>query len=168
MKLDSLEKLLVHHLKDLYSAETQIITAMPKMIKHVTAPDLRKALEGHLDKTKGQARRLERVFELVDSSTGRQKCVGMEGLIEEGSELMKEDVEPEVLDAGLVSAAQKIEHYEIAGYGTVITYAELLGMTEVAKLLQQSLAEEDEADLVLTQIAEKSVNMQAVSPSGSP
>ena len=161
MKLESLEDLFVHLLKDLYSAEKQITRALPKLAKAVEDEDLAEALETHLEETKGQVERLERIFEDLDVSPGRKKCVGMEGLLEEGSELVAEDPEPAVLDAGVIASAQKVEHYEIASYGTAVEWARVLGNAKAEKLLQETLDEEYEADKKLTAVAESSVNRLA-------
>lgn len=160
MKIDSLQELLVEELRDLYSAENQIIKALPKMAKNASSRELRSALENHLKETEGQVERLEQIFEELDVSPKGKKCKGMEGLIEEGKELMEEDIEDEVLDAGLIAAAQRVEHYEIAGYGTARTYAELLGMNQAVQLLESTLKEEKAADQKLTAIAEN-VNVEA-------
>jgi ferritin-like metal-binding protein YciE len=160
MKIETLQELFVDELKDLYSAENQIIKALPKMIKSANSDELRGAFEEHLEQTKVHVERLDQIFGDLNASPRGKKCKGMEGLIEEGKELLEEDIEPEVLDAGMIAAAQRVEHYEIAGYGTVRTYAELLGMDEAANLLQQTLDEEKETDRKLTSIAE-SVNVEA-------
>jgi len=165
MKIETLQELFIDELKDLYSAETQIIKALPKMIKNANSDELREAFEEHLEQTKGHVDRLDQILGELDASPRGKKCKGMEGLLEEAKELMEEDIEPEVLDAGLISEAQRIEHYEIAGYGTVRTYAELLGLDEAAKLLQQTLDEEKETDRKLTSIAE-SVNVEAAEMAG--
>jgi ferritin-like metal-binding protein YciE len=162
MEIDSLQKLYVDELKDLYSAEKQIIQALPRMAKKASNPQLRAAFEEHLEVTKKQVERLDQIFERLERSPRGKKCKGMEGLIEEGKEMMQEDMDPEVLDAALISAAQKVEHYEIAGYGTVRTYAQLLGEEEDARLLQLTLDEEGETDKKLTQLAESSVNVEAL------
>jgi ferritin-like metal-binding protein YciE len=162
MEIDDLRKLYVDELKDLYSAEKQILQALPRMAKKVQNPDLKKAFEQHVEVTRGQVERLDRIFEALGKSSRGKKCKGMEGLLEEGKEMMEEDMEPEVLDAALLSAAQKVEHYEIAGYGTVRTYAQLLGEDQAAKLLQQTLDEEGQTDKKLTQLAEKSINVEAM------
>jgi ferritin-like metal-binding protein YciE len=164
--MESLQDLLVHDLKDIHDAEQQIIKALPKMIKAVSSAELRRAFEEHLDVTKGQVERLERVFEILDEAPARKKCKGMAGLIEEGAELLKEDAEASVLDAGLITAAQKVEHYEIAAYGSARTYAEFLGHRDAAGLLQQSLDEEGEADKKLTAIAEGVINARAAEGDG--
>jgi ferritin-like metal-binding protein YciE len=162
MEIDSLRKLYVEDLKDLYSAEKQILQALPRMVKKANNEQLKKALEEHRQVTEKQVERLDRIFERLGKSSRGKKCKGMEGLLEEGKELLQEDVEPEVLDAGIISAAQKVEHYEMAGYGTVRTYAELLGENEHVKLLQQTLNEEGDADKKLTQLAESSINVEAL------
>ena len=162
MRLDSLQKLYVEELKDLYSAEKQLLKALPKMAKAASSPALQGAFRDHLEQTKGQVERLERIFEALDKSPKGKKCKAMEGLVEEGAELIGEDADPDVLDAGLIAAAQKVEHYEIAGYGTVRTYAQLLGEDEAANLLQQTLDEEAETDKKLTELAEGLINLQAV------
>jgi ferritin-like metal-binding protein YciE len=161
MEMDSLSKLYVEELKDLHSAERQIIQALPKMIKKASDERLRAALSEHLEVTKEQLARLDQIFEKLGKRATGKKCRGMEGLIEEGKEMMEEDMEPEVLDAALISAAQKVEHYEMAGYGTVRTYANLLGEKEAARLLQKTLDEEGEADKKLSQLAESSINVEA-------
>ena len=166
MKLASLEELFVSELKDLYSAENQLLKALPKMAKAATAPELKDGFLEHLEQTKGQVHRLEQIFEAMGKSPKGKKCKAMEGLIEEGKELMQEDAEPEVLDAGLIAAAQRVEHYEIAGYGCVRTYAQLLGNEEAAELLQQTLNEEADTDKTLTKLAEK-INVDAEAPAGA-
>jgi ferritin-like metal-binding protein YciE len=160
-KMRTLEDLYVDHLKDLYSAEKQLVKALPKMAKNASSPDLQKAFQEHLRQTERQVERIERIFSELDGSPRGKKCVGMEGLIEEGNEIMKEDAEPEVMDAGLIAAAQKVEHYEIASYGTVRAWAERLGFDRAARLLQETLDEESMANEKLTQIAESHVNMEA-------
>lgn len=161
MNISTLHKLLIEELKDLYNAEKQLTKAMPKMAKKASSPKLKKAIEKHLEQTKQQVERLEQVFELLGEKPKSKKCKAMEGLIEEAQELMKEDIEPEVLDAGLIAAAQRIEHYEMAGYGCVRTYASLLGHTKAAKLLQKTLDEEGKTDQLLTQLAETTINIEA-------
>ena len=162
MAVDSLQKLYVEELKDLYSAEKQIIQALPRMAKKASNPQLKRAFEEHLVQTQGQVERLEKIFEGLEGSPRGKKCKGMEGLLEEGKEMMAEDMTPDVLDAALISAAQKVEHYEIASYGTVRTYAKLLGRDQDARLLQQTLDEEAGADTKLTKLAESSINVEAV------
>jgi ferritin-like metal-binding protein YciE len=160
MSVDTVEKLFVDELKDLYSAENQITKALPKMAKAATSSELRTAFETHLKETEGQIQRLDRVFEILGKSSGGKACKGMRGLLEEGAEVMGE-TEGEVRDAAMISAAQRVEHYEMAGYGSVRTYAELLGQNEIANLLQQTLDEEGETNKKLTQIASK-VNKHAL------
>ncbi len=162
MKLKSLRDLYIHELKDLYSAENQIIKALPKMAKAASAPELRRAFERHLEETKRQVDRLEQIGEELEMKLTGKKCAGMEGLIEESKELMGEIDDEDALDAGLIGAAQKVEHYEIAAYGTARTHAEVLGYRRVAKLLQQTLNEEGATDKKLTQLAENIINIQAV------
>jgi ferritin-like metal-binding protein YciE len=161
MPLNTLEDLYKEELKDLYHAEKQIVKALPKMAKKASAPELRSAFEEHLQVTQGHVQRLEQIFEELGMAARGKPCRGMEGLIEEGKELMQEDAEPEVMDAGLISAAQRVEHYEMAAYGSVRTYAETLGYEEAANLLQQTLDEEGEADKKLTQLAESMINIEA-------
>jgi ferritin-like metal-binding protein YciE len=161
VKANSLRELLVEELKDLYDAENQLIKALPKMAEAASSEDLRAAIEEHLEKTEQQAERLKQVFSQLDESPKAQKCKGMEGLIKEGTDIIKEDdMDPEVKDAAIISAAQRVEHYEIAGYGCVRTWANLLGENEVASLLEQTLEEEKGADQTLTQIAEE-INVEA-------
>lgn len=161
MKVESLQELYITELKDLYSAEKQLVKALPKMAKAASSDELRQGFEDHLAETQGQVERLEQIFEELGVSPRGKKCVGMEGLIEEGKELMEEeDIDPEVLDAGLIAAAQHVEHYEMAGYGCVRTYAELLGYTEAAQLLQKSLDEEGATDKKLTALAQD-INVEA-------
>jgi ferritin-like metal-binding protein YciE len=162
-KMKTLEDLYVDMLKDLYSAEKQLVKALPKMVKNTQNAELQRAFQDHLKQTEGHVDRLERIFSELGSSPRGKKCVGMEGLVAEGYELLQEDAEPDVLDAGLSAAAQKVEHYEIASYGTVRTWAERLGYQNAAKILQETLDEEGEANKKLTQIAESVVNMEAQS-----
>jgi ferritin-like metal-binding protein YciE len=161
MELDSLKKLYEHSLKDLHSAERQIIEALPRMIKATSNEKLRGALEQHLAITERQLERLDSIFSDLGKSGKGKRCKGMEGLIEEGKELMSEDGEPEVLDAGILAAAQHVEHYEMAGYGTAAAYARLLGDARAEKLLRQTLDEEKEADLLLSKLAESQINVKA-------
>lgn len=164
MKAKRFRDLLELELKDIYSAEKQITKALPKMAKAATNDELKQGFETHLEETEGQIERLEKVFEMLDISYARvEKCKAMAGLIEEGKEMMEEDLEPEVLDAGLISAAQRVEHYEIAAYGCAITFARQLGHDEAANLLQESLDEEGATDKKLTEIAESIVNPVAAS-----
>jgi ferritin-like metal-binding protein YciE len=160
MELETLHDLYIHELKDLYSAEAQIIKALPKMAKAATNPKLVAGFKTHLAETKEQATRLEKILKNHDESTRGPKCKGMEGVIKEGAEMIEEDAEDEVRDAGLISAAQRVEHYEIAGYGTARTYAQLLGDKQGAKLLQTTLDEEGATDKKLTTLA-SSINVAA-------
>lgn len=160
MEMESLKDLFVDELKDLYSAENQILKALPKMIKKATSPDLKAGFEKHLKETEVHVERLEKIFKELEASPKGKKCKGMEGVIEDGKELMEEDAEPEVMDAGLIGAAQHVEHYEMAGYGCVRTYAELLGNSNFAKLLQQTLDEEKATDEKLSELA-RNINVQA-------
>jgi ferritin-like metal-binding protein YciE len=156
-----LHELFEDQIKDLYSAENQILKALPKMAKNSTNAQLRSAFERHLEETRGHVARLEQIAEELDFTPKGKKCKGAEGLIEEGKEVMDE-FEGETLDAGLIGAAQRVEHYEIAGYGTARTHAELLGYKKAARLLQQTLDEEERTDKKLTQIAESVVNAEAL------
>jgi ferritin-like metal-binding protein YciE len=160
MEMDALRDLYVEELKDLYSAEKQLVRALPKMAKNAADPSLKEAFENHLAETEGHVARLEQIFESLESSPRGKKCVGMEGLIEEANELLEEDAERDVVDAGLISKAQHVEHYEIAGYGTVRTWAEVLGEDQHVELLQQTLDEEKKADALLSQLSQ-GVNIEA-------
>lgn len=164
MSLDSLNDLFVDELKDLYSAENQLLKAIPKMAKAASAPDLRKGFEKHLEETKHQVERLEQIFEGLGASPKGKKCAAMEGLIEEGNEILEEDAEPSVMDAALIAAGQKVEHYEIASYGTVRTWAELLGNFKAVQLLQRTLDEEKATDEKLSKLAMLTVNEEAAEP----
>jgi ferritin-like metal-binding protein YciE len=161
MELETLKDLYIDELKDLYSAERQLIKALPKMAKAANDQNLQQAFRTHLKETTQHAARLEQICEELGVSPRGKKCVGMEGLIEEGTELIKEDPDPDVLDAGLISKAQHVEHYEIAGYGTVRTYARQLGFESQAELLQQTLDEEGRTDHLLTDLAESGINVEA-------
>jgi ferritin-like metal-binding protein YciE len=160
-KLKTLDDLLVHELQDIYHAEGQITKALPKMIKAASHPELQNAFEEHLEQTEGQIERLEQVFKLLGMPAKGKKCDGMAGLIEEGNKIMSEDADPSVMDAALIAAAQKVEHYEIASYGCVCTYAELLGYEQVHDLLGQNLEEEETTDERLTALAESVINLEA-------
>ncbi|MBK5188363.1 MAG: ferritin-like domain-containing protein [Gemmatimonadaceae bacterium] len=166
MEMESLRELYVEELKDLWSAETQITKALPKMIKAATHPKLKKAFNTHLKQTERHIKRLERIFKELDESPRGKKCIGMEGLIKEGAELIKEKPEPDVLDAGLIAAAQHVEHYEMAGYGCVRTWARQLGEERHAELLQETLDEEEMTDKLLTELAETSINIDAQTGAG--
>ena len=161
MEMETLQELYVEGLKDLWSAEKQILQALPRMIKAATHPQLKKAFAKHEKQTRVQVTRLERICKELGESPRGKKCVGMEGLIEEGKELIKEKPEPDVLDAGLIAAAQHVEHYEMAGYGTCRTWARTLGYENQAQLLQTTLDEEQQTDLDLTAIAVSSINLDA-------
>ena len=161
-KLKTLEDLFHHQLKDLYSAEKQLLEALPKMAKKAQDPKLKQAFESHYQETEEQKARLEQVCEILGISPGRMKCKAMEGLIEEGKDMIHEDADPDVKDAGLIAEAQRIEHYEISGYGTAHHYARRLGMAEVAKLLEATLKEEQNADTKLNNLAKGYINQQAM------
>jgi ferritin-like metal-binding protein YciE len=163
MSLNTLEKLYIEELRDLYNAENQLLKALPKMANAASSPELKDAFEKHLEQTKGHVQRLEELFEQRDESPKGKTCKAMKGLIEEGSEILKEEGEDSVLDAGMIVAAQKVEHYEIASYGSVRTFANLLGKDDEAKLLQATLDEESEANEILNQLAEGIVNEEALS-----
>jgi ferritin-like metal-binding protein YciE len=160
MKSNRLRHLYVEELKDLYSAENQLVNAIPKMAEASTSPDLRAGFEEHLGQTREHVARLEKIFKALGESPAGKKCKGMEGLIKEGGELIEEDPGPEELDAGLISAAQRVEHYEMAGYGCVATYAKLLGETEAQSLLRETLEEERETDKKLTKLSGQ-INVEA-------
>ncbi|MCC6927606.1 MAG: ferritin-like domain-containing protein [Gemmatimonadaceae bacterium] len=161
MQLATLHDLMVHQLKDLYSAERQLVQALPRMAKNATSRDLQDAIRKHLDQTEEQVTRLEQCFELLGESSRGPRCKGMEGLIEESKDLFEEDVDEDVLDAGIIANAQRVEHYEIAGYGTVCEYARSMGHEEIAALLEATLEEEKEADQRLTSLAEGGINALA-------
>ena len=161
MQMDSLQKLYEDHLKDLHSVERQIIQALPKMIKAAEDEELSGTLEKHLEVTREQLARLDDIFEKMGKRGTGKKCKGMEGILEEGKELLEKDADADVLDAGIISAAQHVEHYEMAGYGTAAAYAKLLGEKDAEKLLRQSLDEEKEADERLSKLAEKRINLEA-------
>src|SRR5205809_6029622 len=162
MKLDKLQKLYINELRDLYNAENQLLKALPKMAKAASSPELKQAFEKHLEQTKSHVERLEEVFEDINEKPKGKTCHGMKGLVEEGSVILQEDGDPSVLDAGIIVAAQKVEHYEIAGYGSVRTFAGLLGQKKAAELLQTTLDEESEANELLNGLAESIVNPEAL------
>lgn len=162
MTVKSVHDLLLEELRDIYHAEKQLVKALPKMAKAAKSDVLRQAFEDHLEETKGQVQRLEQVFEAFDVRTRGKPCEAMQGLVEEAKEMMEEIKTPEVLDAALITAAQKVEHYEIASYGSVCALAEALGETEAARLLNQTLEEEKAADRKLNEIAVSNVNKQAM------
>jgi len=158
MKTTTLHDLYIDELKDLYSAETQLVQALPKMAETASSSELQEAFENHLEQTKNHVHRIEAIVSEINASAKGKKCMGMEGLIKEGKEVMHEDMDEQVMDAALIGAAQRVEHYEIAGYGSARTHAQTLGYTQAAQLLQQTLDEEKEADRKLTEIAESQVN----------
>jgi ferritin-like metal-binding protein YciE len=161
MKLESLDELFLHELKDLLSAEKQLVKALPKMAKGASSEALRTAFEEHLEQTKVHVERLEKVFKTLDKAPRAEHCKGMEGLIEEGADLLEEEGADAVKDAALIAAAQRVEHYEIAGYGTARSLAELLGNEEAMELLQETLDEEKETDEKLTELAMSEINVEA-------
>jgi ferritin-like metal-binding protein YciE len=163
MELETLKDLYIKELKDLYSAENQIIKALPKMVKAATNEDLAAGFEEHLEQTKEHVARLEKILKNLDEATKGPKCKGMEGVLKEGDEMIKEDAEEDVKDAGLISAAQRVEHYEMAGYGCVVAYAKMIGDNEGAELLQQTLEEEKATDEKLTELAESVINVNSAS-----
>jgi len=163
MKENALRELYVDELRDIYSAENQLVKALPKMAKAANSSELRSGFEEHLEQTKGHVQRLEKIFAEMSEKPAGKKCKGMEGLIEEGKEMIEEDdLEGEALDAGLISAAQRVEHYEIAAYGCVRTYANILGEEKAVELLEETLQEEKETDSKLTDLAEN-INLEAAS-----
>lgn len=167
MKLDTLKQLLVHELSDLYSAETQLVKALPKMAKAADSDKLRDAFQQHLEQTKEHVERLDKVFAEIGEKPKMIKCKGMAGLIEEGEEMIAESGDPAVKDAGLIAAAQRVEHYEIAGYGCARTYAEMLGEDKSVKLLQTTLDEERTTDENLTDLAQRLINVEAAQAQAS-
>ena len=162
MKLDTLKTLYIDELRDIYNAENQLLKALPKMAKAASSEELKDAFEKHLEQTKTHVERLEEVFEDIGEKPKGKTCKAMKGLIEEGSEILQEDGEESVIDAGIIVAAQKVEHYEIAGYGSVRTFAQLLGKDQSAELLQTTLDEESEANELLNNLAEDIVNPEAL------
>ena len=164
MEMETLQDLFVEELKDLYSAEAQLLKAMPKMVKKAQHPELKQAFETHMRETEGQVKRLDRIFDQLGEKAKGKKCLAMEGLINEAKEHMSEDMDEDVMDAALIGMAQKIAHYEIAGYGTARTYAKLLGNREIQRLLQETLDEEGKTDKLLTKLAESSINIEAAQP----
>jgi ferritin-like metal-binding protein YciE len=162
MKLKTLHDLLVLEVQDLYDGEQQITQAMPQMIDVTTSPELKESFEKHLDETRGQIEKLERVAKELGIDPNGKSCLGMEGIIEEGVELMQENEPSEVLDAALLAASQKVEHYEIAGYGTACTYAKMMGHQRVFELLSEILNEEKSTDLKLTDLAKRKENLEAL------
>jgi ferritin-like metal-binding protein YciE len=164
--METLEKLYINELRDLYSAENQLLKALPKMAKGATSAELKEAFENHLAETETHVERLEQIFKDLEENPKGKTCHGMKGLIEEGSEILEEEGEESVLDAGIIVAAQKVEHYEMAGYGSVRAFAQLLGQEEAAQLLQTTLDEESKANELLNQLAETTVNAEAVMNTG--
>jgi ferritin-like metal-binding protein YciE len=161
MKIQTLRDALIHELRDLYSAETQLTKALPQLAKAASHEELSTALEEHLEETKEHVERLKRAFESLDVSPRGEKCAAMQGLIEEGKKVLEDNVADEMRDALIIASAQKVEHYEIASYGTVRTFAQLLGEDDLVDLLQETLDEESAADERLTEIAENIVNAEA-------
>jgi ferritin-like metal-binding protein YciE len=162
MKLDNLSKLYINELRDLYNAEMQLLKALPKMAKAASSEELKDAFEKHLEQTKSHVERLDEVFEEIGEKPKGKTCQAMKGLIEEGSHMLEADGEESVIDAGIIVAAQKVEHYEIASYGSVRTFAQLLGKNQSAELLQATLDEESEANELLNKLAEDIVNPEAL------
>ena len=160
MQKESLRQLYVNELKDLYNAETQLVKALPKMAKASSNAELRQGFEEHLRQTSEHVSRLEQIFDMLGEKATGKKCLGMEGLVKEGAETMSEDYQDALMDAAIIGAAQRVEHYEIAGYGTVRAFAELLGENEHVSLLEQTLEEEKQTDEKLSQLAEE-INSQA-------
>lgn len=165
MEINSLRELYVEQLRDLYDAENQLIKALPKMAREASSDELRQGIEEHLEQTRGHVERLEQVFEQLGEKPKGKKCKGMQGLLEEGKETLEEDMEEDTKDAAIIAAAQRVEHYEISGYGTARTYANLLNENEAAELLEETLNEEKETDQKLTQLAEE-INVEAAEGSG--
>ena len=161
MKLNTLQDLLVEELQDIYDAENQILKALPKMAKAASAPQLQQAFEQHLEQSRVHVTRLDQVFQQLGTKSKGKSCKAMQGLITEGEEMIKEKADPAVRDAGLIAAAQRVEHYEMAAYGCVRTYASQLGQQQAAQLLQQTLDEEGATDKKLTQLAERLINLEA-------
>ncbi|MBC5991579.1 YciE/YciF ferroxidase family protein [Pontibacter cellulosilyticus] len=161
MKLNNLKDLLIHELKDIYNAEQQITKALPKMIKECSSDKLKQAFQDHLQVTEKQIQRLEKVFDMIGEKATGEKCKAMEGIIKECESMMSERADKSVMDAALIACAQRVEHYEIAAYGTVRTYANQLGMRDVVQQLEMTLEEEKQTDALLTQIAEQAVNIKA-------
>ena len=161
MKMETLQELYLEQLKDIYDAENQLMKALPKMAKAATNEELRAAFEQHLEQTQEHVSRLEQIFEELGEKAKGQKCKGMQGLLEEAKDMMEEDADEDVMDAALICGAQKVEHYEIAAYGTLRTYAEMLGFDDQADLLQETLDEEKDTDENLTELAVSCVNLEA-------
>ena len=164
LRADSLDTILLLQLQDLYNAEEQLIAALPKMAASANSPELREAFETHLEETRAQKSRLEQVFRMLGENPQGEKCEAMEGLIVEGEEVMALEGDPDVKDAALIAAAQRVEHYEMAGYGCARSFAQRVGRSDIATLLQETLDEEGNTDKILTQIAESQVNLDAAQP----
>jgi len=167
MALNSMDELFLNELKDVYNAEKQLVAALPRMAKAAQSPKLQQAISKHLRETEGHVKRLEQILQSLGEPLRGKKCKGMEGLIEEGKEILEEEGAPEVIDAAIISAAQRVEHYEIAAYGCLRTYALLLGNTEADRLLQQTLAEEEATDKALTALGEGGINQAALAAAGA-
>ena len=161
MKIENLNDLFVHTLQDIYYAERKIVKAFPKMVKNTDSPELAKAFETHLTETEGQIQRLEQVFEMCGQKPKASKCPAIDGILEEGEELMSEIKDPDTRDAAMIAAAQALEHYEITRYGTLVSWAKLLGMKDAATVLGQTLKEEHSTDQKLTKLAEGRLNKEA-------
>ncbi len=166
-KIDTMEGLLVHELKDLYSAEKQLMKIMPKVVKKTSSPELKDMFERHMRETEGQLERLDEVFEILGERAKAMKCKGMDGILQEATEIIKQKGTPETLDAAIILAAQKIEHYEIASYGSAATWAEMMGRKDIKKLLGETLDEEEKTDKMLTELAKAGVNPKSVQKSRS-
>ena len=166
MALESMQDLFLNELKDSYNSEKQIVRALPRLAKAAASPELAQALRKHLKETENQVQRLERIFKSLGQTPRGKKCKGMEGIIEEGKEVLEEEGAPEVIDAALIAAAQRVEHYEMAAYGCLRTYAQLLGYSDAERLLQETLNEEEAADRTLTALGEGGINQAAVAAGG--
>lgn len=162
MKINNLHDLFIDELKDIYSAEKQLTDALPKMARAAVSPELKKGFEQHLSQTKNQITRIEQIFEDLEGSPRGKKCIGMEGLIKEGDEIIKSDMDKSVLDAALIASAQRVEHYEISAYGTARAYAQMLGLNRAVQLLDESIKEEGTTDKTLTRLAENFANQNAM------
>jgi ferritin-like metal-binding protein YciE len=162
MAKTTFHSLLAHELQDLFDAESRILKALPKLMEKANSPKLREGFEKHLKQTEGQVERLEKCFKLLDIAERKEPCSGMKGILEEGEEGMKKDMEPAVMDAALIAGAQRVEHYEMAAYGTACAWAKLMGHTEVADLLSETLEEEKETDEILSKLAESEINPKAM------
>ncbi len=161
MKLNSLQELFIMELQDLYDAEKRLVKALPKMAAKASNGELQAAIREHLEQTKGHVARIEQCFESIGQKAKAQRCKGMVGILEEGDDMAAKEGEPAAIDAGIIASAQRVEHYEIAGYGTVCAYAETLGDNQALQLLRQTLQEEKEADRKLTELAERAINVEA-------